>query len=166
MITDDSRIPMDDYDLARFMRKVVVDPSGCWLWTSSTNGMYGKFSFGSHRVYAHRVSYQHHVGPMPEGYTIDHLCKVKLCVNPEHLEAVTHHENLRRAGSWKALSQYHRPDQTKCGAGLHDWIPANWKKHGDGVKCRLCHNQRNQEYKERKRSARNTAQAVRDGNGG
>ena len=164
MITDDPRIPMDDYDLARFMRKVVVDPSGCWLWTASTNGKYGTFGFGHHTVYAHRVSYQHYVGPMPEGYTIDHLCKVKLCVNPEHLEAVTYHENLRRADAWVGVSQYHRPDQTKCGAGLHDWIPANWKKHGNGVKCRLCHNQRNQEYKERKRNARNTAQALRHGN--
>ena len=165
MITDDPRIPMDDYDLARFMRKVVVDPSGCWLWTGWTNGKYGGFAFGTHKVYAHRVSYQHYVGPMPEGYTIDHLCKVKLCVNPEHLEAVTYHENLRRADAWVGVSQYHRPDQTKCGAGLHDWIPANWKKRGNGVKCRLCHNQRNREYKERKRSARNTAQALRHGNG-
>ena len=166
MITDDPRIPLDDYDLARFMRKVKVDPGGCWLWTSSTNGMYGKFSFGNHRVYAHRISYQHYVGPMPEGYTIDHLCKVKLCVNPEHLEAVTYRENIRRAGSWQSRSLLNRPDQTKCGAGLHDWIPANRVKIGNKVRCRLCKNQRNREYMERKRSARNTAQAVRDGNGG
>ena len=88
MTTDDPRIPMDDFDLARFMRKVEVDPSGCWLWKGWTNGKYGGFSFGSHKVYAHRVSYQHHVGPIPDGLTIDHLCKVKLCVNPQHLEVV------------------------------------------------------------------------------
>ena len=144
---------MDDYDLARFMQKVVVDPSGCWLWTSTTNGEYGQFGFSTHTVYAHRVSYQHHVGPMPEGYTIDHLCKVKLCVNPEHLEAVTYRENMRRSGSRKATSLYMRPDQTKCGAGLHDWIPENLKKNGTSWKCRLCHNLRNAEYKERKKHA-------------
>jgi hypothetical protein len=150
---DDPRIPMDDRDLARFMRKVEVHPSGCWIWMASTNGKYGVFHFYAHKVYAHRVSYEHHVGEIPTGLTIDHLCKVKLCVNPAHLEAVTYHENLSRSDAWIGVSNYHRPDQTKCGAGLHDWIPANWKKHGNGVKCRLCHNQRNQEYKERKRDA-------------
>ena len=154
---------MDDYDLARFMRKVVVDPSGCWLWTGGTNGRYGGFAFGHHKVYAHRVSYEHHVGPIPKSLTIDHLCKVKLCVNPEHLEVVTYHENLRRSDAWAGVSQYHRPDQSKCGAGLHDWIPENLKKNGSAWKCRLCHNLRNSEYKERKKCARTDLEAVHNG---
>ena len=154
---------MDDYDLARFMRKVVVDPSGCWLWQGWTNGKYAGFHFGRHRVYAHRVSYEHFVGPIPEGQTIDHLCKVKLCVNPAHLEVVSYRENLTRAGSWSAISNYHRPDQTKCGAGLHDWIPENWKRNGNSVKCRLCNNLRSQEYKERKKRARKDLEVVHNG---
>lgn len=165
MTTDDPRIPMDNKDLARFMSHVLVDPSGCWLWTGWTNGKYGGFSFGKHKVYAHRVSYEHYVGPIPEGLTIDHLCKVKLCVNPHHLEVVTYRENLSRSDAWQAISQYHRPDQTKCGAGLHDWIPENWKRNGTNVKCRLCNNLRSREYKERKKRARKDLEVVHNGDG-
>lgn len=48
------------------------------------------------RVMVHRVSYETFIGPIPKGLEIDHLCRVKVCANPEHLEAVTHQENVRR----------------------------------------------------------------------
>jgi hypothetical protein len=84
--------------IERFLNKVDKNgPSGCWIWTAakSTND-YGKFSVGNHRSdYAHRVSYKLFVGKIPKGLQVNHLCGVKLCVNPDHLEAGDQTENMR-----------------------------------------------------------------------
>lgn len=85
----------------RFMKHVVADESGCWLWQSviGKDG-YGKFATsGTTKPLAHRIAYELFVGPIPEGLQIDHLCRVRRCVNPEHLEPVTQLENVRR-GIW------------------------------------------------------------------
>ncbi len=84
-------------DDVRFWAKVEKTDT-CWLWTGSLNSAgYGGFSTGPTRDLAHRWAYAHEVGPIPEGLDLDHLCRVKRCVNPAHLEAVTRAENLRRA---------------------------------------------------------------------
>lgn len=84
----------------RFMSHVSPEPnSGCWLWTASGgSGGYGSFSIGRARanLMAHRVSYEMFRGPIPEGLHIDHLCRVRCCVNPAHLEPVTPRENVNR----------------------------------------------------------------------
>jgi len=84
--------------IERFMKRVEIQPDGCWMWTGATTRGYGQFSVAhtAGRRVAHRWSYEYHVGPIPEGLTIDHLCRNPSCVNPEHLEAVTIHENLMR----------------------------------------------------------------------
>jgi len=92
-----SRIVGDD--VARFWSK--VDKRGdneCWMWTGRvvSRTIYGAFRVAGTMVYAHRWSYEHHVGPIPRNHQIDHLCGVHLCVNPARLEAVTQAENLRR----------------------------------------------------------------------
>ena len=70
---------------------------GCWLWRGKCLASgYGYLSVEGQTTFAHRVSYEYHVGPIPEGLHIDHLCRVRNCVNPEHLEPVTHKENHRR----------------------------------------------------------------------
>lgn len=80
----------------RFWSKV-QKTEGCWLWTAAKIDGYGRFSPVSGQVVcAHRWSYEHHVGPIPEGLTIDHLCRVRNCVNPDHMEPVTLLENLSR----------------------------------------------------------------------
>lgn len=82
----------------RFEIKVDVLPSGCWEWHGSLNGRgYGLFTDESGGcVRAHRWAYEHYVGPIAPGLTLDHLCADKRCVNPAHLEPVTALENYAR----------------------------------------------------------------------
>jgi HNH endonuclease len=82
----------------RFFRKVQYDgETGCWLWQGALHSAgYGFLSVGGRNQLAHRVAYRLFVGPIPDGLELDHLCRVKHCVNPAHLEPVTTAENLRR----------------------------------------------------------------------
>lgn len=80
----------------RFWAK--VDAEGiCWEWTSTVDGTgYGKIKIARVWVPAHRWAYETLVGPIPAGLELDHLCRIRRCVNPDHLEPVTTTENLRR----------------------------------------------------------------------
>lgn len=84
----------------RFWSKV-EKTDDCWLWKGATTKGAGEYHYGSFHyqgktVRVHRFAYELLVGDIPEGLTIDHLCRETLCVNPEHLEAVTHRENVLR----------------------------------------------------------------------
>lgn len=89
-------------DRARFMAK--VDQSGdCWLWTAHVNADgYGVFRFDGQMGGAHRFAWRLLVGEVPDGMELDHLCRVRHCVNPAHMEVVTHAENVRRSARWSA----------------------------------------------------------------
>lgn len=81
--------------------------TNCWLWRGSLNIYgYGRIKFHGESVFVHRLSYETLVGPIPDGLVIDHLCRVRNCVNPDHMEPVTNSENIRRgvAGLTKMLS--------------------------------------------------------------
>lgn len=83
----------------RFMNKVrVCDDTGCWLWTAGLHYKgYAKFRDDTGRkVFAHRWAYEWFRGRIPDGLQIDHLCRVRHCVNPYHMEPVTNAENQRR----------------------------------------------------------------------
>lgn len=85
-------------DLARFRSYIEEGPEGCWLWTGALNtDGYGCFRYEEVARGAHRVAYATFVGPIPEGLELDHLCGVRRCCNPLHLEPVTRTENIRRA---------------------------------------------------------------------
>lgn len=74
-----------------------ADRSGCWVWDGSTDGRgYGIVTVKGKLAKAHRVFYERFVGPISEGLELDHVCRNRLCCNPEHLDAVTHGENQRR----------------------------------------------------------------------
>ena len=127
----------------RFWEKVGPhdDPNACWLWQGSTvkshNLRYGQFRDGHRMVKAHRFSYELLVGPIPEGYTLDHVkargCTSTLCMNPQHLEAVTNKVNILRGLSPSAL----HAKQTHCIHG-HPFNEENtyvWHGKRD---CRAC----------------------------
>ena len=87
------RMPLEE----RLKDKFLIG-EGCWEWISSQeSGRRPRFSIGSERhTSAYRIMYELYVGPIPDGYVIDHLCRNPICVRPDHLEAVTPQENTRR----------------------------------------------------------------------
>lgn len=90
----------------RFDAKVVSDhETGCLLWCGATNNTgYGTVRVRGRTLLAHRVAYERHIGPIPDGLQIDHLCRIRRCVNPRHLEIVTSKENTLRGHSPLAQS--------------------------------------------------------------
>lgn len=77
----------------------------CWLWKGATTRKgYGVITTRLKQEYVHRLSYRLHNGPIPEGRQIDHLCRVRNCVNPRHLEAVTSKTNVLRGNAPSAIN--------------------------------------------------------------
>ena len=129
-----------------FERHAFPEPnSGCWLWAGPcySNG-YGDLRKNKWHMLAHRWSYEHFIGPIPEGLDLDHLCRVRSCVNPAHLEPVTRRINLLRGDTIPARFAA----RTHCLNG-HELIPENFRKNARGRECRLCFNARAQGYKAR-----------------
>ena len=123
----------------RFWSKVHQTPcGGCWLWTASTNWRgYGEFRLEGKNRAAHRLAYESEVGPIPDGYEIDHLCRVRNCVNPAHLEAVTHRENLLRGETLPARAAA----KTHCPQG-HPYSGDNLYVYPSGKRrCVTCRNE-------------------------
>lgn len=83
--------------IERFLKYVAISELGCWLWQGSldTKG-YGSLWDGEHNVRAHRFAHEYYKGIIPKGLEPDHLCRNRSCVNPNHIEIVTHLENVRR----------------------------------------------------------------------
>lgn len=91
--------------IERLLEKVRHDANGCWTWTGNTHASgYPKIKVDGRQTQAHRASYVAHVGPIPAGLQLDHLCRNRSCVNPAHLEAVTARENTMRADGPTAVN--------------------------------------------------------------
>ncbi len=87
----------------RFWQKY-TDRNGCWVWDKYiTKQGYGRTTFGGRVVYAHRVAYTLAYGTIPNDLVIDHKCRNRACIKPEHLEAVTLTENILRGASPSAI---------------------------------------------------------------
>lgn len=135
----------------RFWAKVdqSAGPDGCWIWTGArTTAGYGHFTLSKPRrgVYAHRFAYELLVGPIPDGLPLDHLCRNRRCVNPAHLEPVTHRENILRGTSPIPANAV----KTHCDQG-HEFTPENTYIYSDGGrKCRTCRRLQQRRYVEAK----------------
>lgn len=124
---------LTEQDEARFRAKVALpDSNGCALWLKSTDsGGYGQFHLHRRTVKAHLVSWTLAYGDFPLGLEPDHLCNVRRCTAVDHLEWVTHAENVRRTGLRREF----------CVAGLHRWSDQKpVLRKGGGRECRLCKN--------------------------
>jgi len=89
--------PVKDWRPRFWARVDKAAPGGCWIWTGAVEGKgYGAPSINGVKRPAHRLAYEDLVGPVPEGLHLDHLCRVRRCVNPAHLEPVTSRENTLR----------------------------------------------------------------------
>ncbi|TMD08296.1 MAG: HNH endonuclease [Chloroflexi bacterium] len=113
--------------------------TGCWLWTGPVRGQgYGGLYIpngkrGGVAFYAHRASYMVFRGPIPKGQQLDHLCRVRLCVNPAHLECVTGAENRRRGNGFSGV----QVRRTHCPRG-HPYDAANTYKNRGHRSCKIC----------------------------
>jgi len=86
----------------RLLLRTVAGPDGCLLWTGAPNeGGYSHVSVDRQEVHGHRVIWEAQVGVIPQGLTIDHLCRRPLCLNVTHMELVTNSENVRRAWAFR-----------------------------------------------------------------
>lgn len=131
-----------------------VEFSGdCWVWTAAkTRTGYGQFRDGTMRS-AHRWFWEQTVGPVAEGLELDHLCKNRACVNPVHLEPVTHLENIRRAdspseGLKKVWARKHA-ERTHCPNG-HEFTEENTLRYPGKRMCRKCNTDKARAWRERK----------------
>ncbi len=111
-----------------------VTESGCWIWQGEiTRNGYGRVVHRGQRMLAHRAAYETFCGPIPDGLTIDHLCRVRPCINPSHLEAVTTRVNTLRGTGVTAENA----KKTHCKRG-HALTEDNLYSQGKDGRARMC----------------------------
>lgn len=116
----------------------IKESGSCWLWTADKIcGGYGRFSFNGRLVLAHRFSYEFFNEEIPKGLQIDHLCRNRGCVNPEHMEVVTNRENMMR-GLSPSLTSKRQLSKTHCPQN-HPYSGENlYLDPNGGRRCRIC----------------------------
>jgi hypothetical protein len=131
-------IPLEE----RLAALIAVDPdTGCWIYQAHIRkDGYGSITVGSRtdgsrkNQLVHRVSYETFVGPVPDGLTLDHLCRRRACINPAHLEPVTGKANVLRGETITAANAI----KTHCIHG-HAYTPENTGFQRNGRYCKQCH---------------------------
>lgn len=128
------------------------DPDACWHWTGHCDDDgYGQFWVNNRNLRAHRFAYEMHVGPIPDGLVIDHLCRVRRCVNPRHLEPVTIGENILRGQDGHLQARH----TNRCHRG-HELTEDNFYvptgKPNQRV-CRECSRAKDRKIRARKKAA-------------
>lgn len=122
----------------------------CWLWRAAIDRYgYGKFNLNGKVIAAHRAAWELLRGPIPEGMEIDHLCRVRNCVRPDHLEPVSKTVNCYRGESFAAENRR----KTHCSKG-HPLAGSNVRITAKGYRiCKQCDALRTKAYEERKSGA-------------
>lgn len=148
--------------IKRWLKLVEIRPNVCWLWLgSASRDGYGQFTLSAIRgkkrlrIAPYRFIWEYINGPMGKGLEPDHTCNNRRCVNPAHIEPVTHAENQRRSyqrGRKRPVKDYFHPCQvrpTHCPYG-HEYTPENtYTAPKGGRSCRACNRVRCAVYKER-----------------
>ncbi len=116
------------------LKWLIVEVGDCWLWRGSLNNKgYGWFRWNGRTQLAHRASFILHGGVIPEGMELDHLCRTPHCVRPDHLEPVSHRENMHRGTTPSAQNAR----MTKCRLG-HDFSPSPYPSQRGKRLCLIC----------------------------
>ncbi len=149
-------------ELERLFNKIKISPS-CWVWMGATKnsdknrsggGKYGVLTIKYKNYQAHRIIYVLFKGEILKGLEIDHLCRNTLCVNPEHLEAVTHSENMKRGTAHYRVVEINTK-KTHCPKG-HEYNKENTYRPKGSLNerhCRECNRIKSREYQSRLRKA-------------
>ncbi len=140
-------------EIKRFLEKISVSNinfykgTSCWEWVRLLYHGYGHFWLNDKSPCAHRVSYEYLYGKIPEGLQLDHLCRNRKCVNPNHLEVVTCRENLRRGEH-----NNQNKGKTHCPQG-HEYSPENTYiiPSTYGRLCRICQRIQRRQSRQRKK---------------
>ena len=142
-------IALSEKNIRRFWVLVDKGPN-CWEWLGPRNAYgYGHFSAGRDVFRAPRVAYTLASGPIPEGLELDHLCRNRICVNPSHLEVVTHRTNDQRSPLMGMALKRLNGIKQRCPNGHpYDLFNTHYAKHGARV-CRACHRRHEQERRKR-----------------
>ena len=126
--------------IQKFINRIELTDSGCWEWKGGkgASGRYGYLSIDGKIIGAHQLSYTLFKGEILEGMDIDHLCRNTLCVNPDHLEAVTHRENCERGVGVMVRAMAQRA-KTHCPKG-HPYDKENtyYYRNAKGNPARFC----------------------------
>ncbi len=122
----------------RILKRVVINSNGCWIWQKNINADgYGTVRVDHKSWLAHRYSYTAFVGPIPDGLVIDHLCRVRSCCNPDHMEPVSIRTNILRGKHPNIVLH----NGNTCAKG-HKIIDNNISVRSDGrIRCKMCINE-------------------------
>lgn len=128
----------------RFVERYEVSSDGCWLWKGRLDNGYGSLWVNKkQKLGAHVFSYMvHNLTLVPEGLCVDHLCRNRSCVNPEHLEQVTLKENVLRGVGPSAVNA----KKTHCING-HEFTEENTYRYSRGRACKECQRASNRKAK-------------------
>jgi hypothetical protein len=130
----EDKMPRKQIPLEQRFWSRVIKTGDCWLWENPKKSGYGEIKIDGKMEKAHIISYRMDIGPVPKGLELDHLCRNRSCVRPDHLEAVTHIVNVRRglAGAYNKI-------KTNCRNG-HPFSGENLRIRPNGKRnCRACY---------------------------
>lgn len=122
--------------LTQLLARVQKQEDGCWLWQGGLRSGYGRLKVKGRLVTAHRLSYEVHIGPIPEGMLVCHTCDVRNCVNPAHFFLGTYKDNSD--DKWNKGRANHTPRKQFCQRG-HSMADAYITPNGKRM-CRTCKN--------------------------